>query len=552
MSVAVKLAPESAGAGVVRGPYSPAIDALFAAWDKPGSPGALVAVVKDGEIAHQQGYGEAVIDHGIKHTPTTRYRIASVTKHFLSTVALMLQDECKLKLDDKIAKHIPELPKWSKQISIRQMLTMTSGIRDLGEFMTISGAMTTTSIRAEQLFDLAQRAETLNFPPSRQISYCNTNYRLVQTAIERKEGCSLNESLQRRIFGPLGMSRSRLADDQNEIDMEIAGGYWFDAKGQPRRGIYGMHYSGSGGIVSCLADMLKWHQAFRNGGPFRKGLLQDLLQPGRLSNGRVLDYNLGLTTVPYRGFKTLGHGGSLPGFKTQYMRFPEIDLGILILANREDAVCYQLACQIGGIVLGDRAQKPPAPPADVARLSGTYVDKATGYTMDLKLKDGVMFGSFLGAEERLEPQGDGRMATKGGHFLLEIGPIPSGEGQPKSLPGMVDGGLAMTWEPAPMKAGGPGKLKELAGRYRSAESGATHEVAYRGKALAIRINVGHSNPEPWIEMQPVMADAFRYEVPHMQWTSKPAARFRRNRSGRVTALVLSGSRCRDLVFTRVK
>src|SRR5947207_2236850 len=122
MSVALKLAPESAGAGVVRGSYSPAIDALFAAWDKPGLPGAIVAVVKEGEVVHQQGYGEAVIEHGISHTPTTRYRIASVTKHFLSTVALMLQDEGKLKLDDKIARHIPELPKWSKQISIRQML----------------------------------------------------------------------------------------------------------------------------------------------------------------------------------------------------------------------------------------------------------------------------------------------------------------------------------------------------------------------------------------------------------------------------------------------
>lgn len=551
MSAALKTAPEAAR-DQVRGAYSEAIDALFAKFDKPATPGAIVGVVKDGELVHQQGYGEAVIEHGIRATPTTRYRIASVTKHFLSTVALMLQDEGKLKLDDKIGKHLPELPKWSKQISIRQMLTMTSGIRDLGEFMSISGAMTTTSVRAEQLFDLACRAETLNFPPSRQISYCNTNYRLVQTAIERQEGCTLNESYKRRIFDPLGMTHSRLADDQNEVDMEMATGYWFDAKGAPRRGIYGMHYSGSGGIVSCMADMLKWHQAFRDGKPFRQGLLQDLLQPGKLTNGRTLAYNLGLVSTPFRGFQTFGHGGSLPGFKIHFMRFPEIDLGIVILANREDVGAYQLCRDIGAIVLGDRAQPLPKPPANLKRLAGTYVDRATGYTMDLKIKDGALYGAFLGGEEVMQSTGDGRMATTGGHFLLEVGPLPAGADQPKKLPGVVDGGLPMTWEPAPMKKPGPAKLKEFAGRFQSPESHGSHEVAVRGKDLAIRLNVGNAVSEPWIVMEPVMADTFRYAVPHMQWTTRPAARFARNRAGKVTGLVLSVGRCRDLVFKRVK
>jgi D-aminopeptidase len=551
MSVALKLAPGSAGKDEVRGPYSEAIDRLFAQWDKPATPGGIVAVIEGGRVVHQRSYGEAVIEHGIRATPTTCYRLASVTKHFLCTIALMLQDEGKLKLDDKIARHIPELKPWAKQVTIRQMLTMTSGVRDLGEAMTVSGSMTTTQVRAEQLMELSCRLETLNFPPGRQVSYCNTNYRLVQVAIERKEGCPLGESLRRRIFAPLGMTRTRLAEDQTEIDMEMATGYWFDSDGRPRRGVYGMNYSGSGGIVSCLADMLKWHQAFRDGGPFRKGLLQDLLQPGKLTNGRVLDYNLGLTTVPYRGFRTFGHGGSLPGFKIHFMRFPEIDLGTIILSNREDTVPYQLARRIGGIVLGDRAKPAPAMPAGIERLAGTYVDAATGYSLDLKVKDGVLFGATLGGEERLEATGDGRLATTGGHFLIDI-EIPEGTGRPKMLKGMLDGGLAMCWEPAPMKRPGAAALKAYAGLYRCAETGATHEVSVKGRDLGIRLAVGHANPEIWTPMQAVMADTFRYEVPHLQWTSKPTARFRRSRAGKVTALVLSSNRCRNLVFKRVK
>jgi len=550
MSVALKLAPETGNRDDVRGSYSDAIDRLFAAWDKPSTPGGIIAVIKDGEVIHQRAYGEAVIEHGIKATPTTTYRLASVTKHFLCTVALMLQDEGKLKLDDKIGKHIPELKPEMKKVTIRQMLTMTSGIRDLGEAMTVSGAMTTTQVRAEQLMELSCKLETLNFPPSRQVSYCNTNYRLVQVAIERKEKAPLGEVFQRRLFGPLGMTRTRLAEDQTELDMEFATGYWFDAKGKPRRGVYGMNYSGSGGIVSCLADILKWHQAFRDGGPFRKGLLDDLLQPGKLTNGRVLDYNLGLTTVPYRGFKTFGHGGSLPGFKIHFMRFPEIDLGMIILSNREDTGAYQLCREIGGIVLGDRAKPAPAAPG-LERLVGTYVDKATGYSLDLRIKDGMLFGATLGGEERLEPTGDGRLSTTGGHFLIEF-KIPAGTDKPRKLEGMLDGGLPMSWEPAPMKQPGPAKLKEYAGRYQNAETGATHEVSVKGKELGIRLAVGHANPELWTPMQAVMADTFRYEIPHMQWTSKPTARFERNRSGKVAQLVLSSNRCRNFVFKRVK
>jgi CubicO group peptidase (beta-lactamase class C family) len=551
MSVPLKLAPEAGGKDEVRGPCSEAIDRLFAAWDKPATPGGIIAVIKDGQVVHQKAYGEAVIEHGIRATPTTTYRLASVTKHFLCTVALMLQDEDKLKLDDKIAKHIPELKGWAKQVTIRQMLTMTSGVRDLGEAMTVSGSMTTTQVRAEQLMELSCRLETLNFPPARQVSYCNTNYRLVQVAIERKEKASLGEILQRRIFGPLGMTRSRLAEDQTELDMEFATGYWFDKEGKPHRGVYGMNYSGSGGIVSCLADMLRWHQAFRDGGPFRKGLLADLLQPGKLTNGRVLDYNLGLTTVPYRGFKTFGHGGSLPGFKIHFMRFPEIDLGTIILSNREDTVPYQLAKQIGGIVLGDRARPAPANPPGLERLVGTWVDKATGYSLDLKMKDGSLVGATLGGEEKLEATGDGRLSTTGGHFLIEF-KIPAGADKPKKLEGLLDGGLPMSWEPAPMKKPGAAKLKEYPGRYQNAETGATHEVSVKGKDLGIRLAVGHANPEIWTPMQAVMADTFRYEVPHMQWTSKPTARFERNRSGKIVRLVLSSNRCRNFVFTRVK
>jgi CubicO group peptidase (beta-lactamase class C family) len=534
----------------VRGPYSAAIDRLFSAWDRPATPGALVGVVKDGRPIHQQGYGAAVVEHGIPHTPTTRYRLASVTKHFLSVATLMLQDEGKLRLDDPIHRYLPELPDFGAVATIRQMLTMSSGIRDLGETLTLSGVGNTTTSTADGLFEFACRLKTLNYPPAQQVSYSNTNYRLVQIVIERLSGLALRDFFRQRILDPLGMTRTRLADGQTEVDPEMAGGYWLDKDGNFRGGVYGMHYSGSGGMVSCLADMLKWHQAFRDGGPFRRGLFGDLEQRATLGNGRRMDYALGLTLVPYRGERSLGHGGSLPGFKIQFMRFPDSDLGIVLLCNREDAVPYQLARDIAGIVLFDRLKPAAKPAAALDRLIGTYVDKATGYTLDLKVANGALRAGFLGADEKLEATGDGRFVTGGGHMVIELGPIPAGAERPKKIPGCIGGGLNVTWVPVAQRQPKGKALAEFEGRYRSPETGAEHAVLRRGGRLAIRLLLG-PYPSPWLDMEAIMADTFRFESQHMQWTSRIAVRFARDTKGRVVGLSLSSNRSRNLTFRRV-
>ncbi|MBI1774430.1 MAG: serine hydrolase [Proteobacteria bacterium] len=549
MTQAARLVPAAAMAvHPVRGRWSEAIDGLFRAWDKPGSPGAILAVIKDGAVVHQQGYGLAVVEHGLRHTPTTRFRIASVTKHFLSVVALLLQDEGKLSLDDSVRKYLPELPDYRYTVTLRQMLTMSSGIRDLGETLTLSGVMTTTTIDAAALHEFACRLTTLNFPPATQISYSNTNYRLVQAVVERLTGQSLAELLRQRIFAPMGMTMTQLSEDQGEMFPEMAGGYWFD-EGRIRLGRSGMHYSGSGGIVSCLADMLLWHQAFRDGGPFRRGLMGELERLGRLGDGRSLDYALGLTVTSYRGLRTVGHGGSLPGFKTQLMRFPEHDLGVIILANREDAVPYALARQIGDAVLAEHMRPTLAVPAGSERLAGTYIDKATGYTLDLKLAEGTLKASFLGADETLEPTPDGGFKQTGGHMGIVLTP-PAATGRPQRWRGTIGWGLAVEWTPVEAFQPAANELVAYLGRYVSPETGAVHQIAIRDGHLAIRMGLG-PHPTPWAPCEAIIADVFRFVSKHMQWTARPALRFRRGKDGTVVALELSANRSRDLLFERM-
>jgi CubicO group peptidase (beta-lactamase class C family) len=528
-----------------------AIDALFQPWEQPGSPGALVAVIRNGQIVHRKGYGLAELEHELPHTPTTRYRIASVTKHFLAVAALLLQDRGLLSLDDEIHQHLPELPDYGAPITIRQMLTMSSGIRDLGQTLWLSGVMTTTVSDGRALHELACRTPTLNFPPATEIAYCNTNYRLVQAAIERRTGKSLARVFDEEIFGPVGMGRTVLSEDQSELFPEMAGGYWFDGEGRPRRGYNGMHYSGAGGLVSCLEDLILWHEAFRTGGPFRPGLLKELETVGRLVNGRALDYGLGLAVVTYRGARTIGHGGSLPGFKTQFMRLPDHDLGVIILCNREDAQAYQLARRIADAVLGDALAPPIRPPADIDRLAGSYVDAATGYTLQVKAADGVLKATFLGAEEILEPRSDGGFRATGGHMAIELPPVPPGPVD--RLEGSIGCGLAVAWErltPIPCnEEPSETALNALTGIYRNPETDARHELAVRDGTLAIRLGLG-PQPLPWMVLDPLMPDTFCFRHRHMQWAIQPSLRFQRDRDGRVTSFELSANRSRNLHFDR--
>ncbi|MBM3573542.1 MAG: beta-lactamase family protein, partial [Alphaproteobacteria bacterium] len=340
------------------------INAFFARWDRADQPGGQIAVVRGGRLIHCRGYGAAVVEHGIPHRPKTRYRIASITKHFVSVALLLLQDEGKLTLDDPVRRHLADLPDYGHGVTIRHMLTMTSGIRDLGETLWLSGVMPSTVCDRAYLHDLTCRHGSLNFAPGREISYSNTNYRLVQYIVEKLARQSLAQFLRRRVFKPLGMNATALAEDQTEVFPDLAGGYWFDRDGHLRRGQYGLHYSGSGGLVSTIDDLLRWHQAWRDGGPFRKGLLDQMTEPARLANGLVAEYGLGLALARYRGRPSLRHGGSLPRFRSYFLRFPEDDLGIIVLSNPDEAAAMALARPIADIALGDRLAPTPRLPRD--------------------------------------------------------------------------------------------------------------------------------------------------------------------------------------------
>ncbi|NOR21158.1 MAG: serine hydrolase, partial [Candidatus Aminicenantes bacterium] len=189
------------------------VDKLFSKWDSTVSPGAALAIIKDGKIIYKRGYGMANLEHNIPITTTSVFRIGSTSKQFTASCIAILSLQGKISLDDDIRKHIKELPEYEKPITIRHLLHHTSGIRDYLTLSSIAGLPDDQFYTPEDSLELLSRQKGLNFLPGEEHLYSNSGYFLLGVIVERASGKSLNDFAQTYIFKPLGMKNTHFHDD---------------------------------------------------------------------------------------------------------------------------------------------------------------------------------------------------------------------------------------------------------------------------------------------------------------------------------------------------
>jgi D-aminopeptidase len=181
---------------------------LLAPWEGSG-PGATLGIVHDGALVLHESAGLASIEHGIPIGPETRFRIASVSKQFTCAAILLLAAEGRLSVEDPIHRHLPWLPDFGAPISIDQLMHNTSGLRDMLELMRLGGADLSQPWAQSDLLAVIGRQRSLNFTPGSRFRYSNTGFLLLGRIVEVVGGLPLAEFLDRRIFAPLGMTRTR-------------------------------------------------------------------------------------------------------------------------------------------------------------------------------------------------------------------------------------------------------------------------------------------------------------------------------------------------------
>lgn len=237
------------------------IDALFAQWNKPDSPGCALAVIKDGQVLYKRGYGIANLDHDIPISSKTVFNVASMSKHFTAIGVALLARQGKLSLDDDIRKYLPEMPQYSTPITIRHLIYHTSGIREYSHLMQLAGTRFQDA-PVEEIYQIIARQKELNFKPGEEYLYSNSGYLLLARIVQRVSGKSLREFAGENIFKPLGMSSTRFHDDHSEVIRNRATGY-----SSRRVGGFAVESTtsdsvGDGGLFTTIDDLILWDRIF--------------------------------------------------------------------------------------------------------------------------------------------------------------------------------------------------------------------------------------------------------------------------------------------------
>jgi CubicO group peptidase (beta-lactamase class C family) len=382
------------------------VDAVFASWELPGSPGCALAVAQDGALVYSRGYGYANLDYDIPITPKTVFDVASITKQFNAASLTMLALEGKLSLDDDVRKWLPELPEYDSPITLRHMLHHTSGLRDYLNLFPLAGRSDFYPISHAQILTMMSRQRALIFPPGDQYRYSNTAYMLLAQILERAGGKSLGEMTRERIFEPLGMEGSLMYENLEEIIPRRATGYDRDGDGHLRIvHNYNFDVAGDGQLYSTVEDLLRWDNYLH--GASKPEIHPLMLTAGMLNNGDPVGYAQGIYLREYRGLRTVGHSGSSWGFRSQLVRFVEPELSIAIACNSDFARPGELAQRVADHYLADQlgpesdeepgtgqqgADAPPEPPAltsdQLAEFAGSFFSAELDATYRFAVVDG--------------------------------------------------------------------------------------------------------------------------------------------------------------------
>jgi CubicO group peptidase (beta-lactamase class C family) len=340
-------------------PMPAKVDALFAEWAKPDSPGCAVAVVRGGKILYAKGYGMADLEHDIPITPQSVFYIGSVGKQFTAYAVVRLAGQGKLSLDDDIHKYLPELHDFGRPVTIRHLIHHTSGLRDYFELLTLAGTREGDLVTQKDLLRIIWKQRELNFPTGQRHLYSNSNYALLATIVERVTGESYRAWMARNVFEPLGMSQTQVGDDHARIIKNRAWSYRSDpvAKGAFKTMVFPYSGYGAGGIYSTVEDLARWLSNFTKPREGDAPVTRQMFEPGRLTSGQQIGYAFALMVDEHRGMKRIGHAGALAGYRAYLGFFPDQDLGVIILSNLASFPPGK-AMQLADLFLPEKIEKP--------------------------------------------------------------------------------------------------------------------------------------------------------------------------------------------------
>lgn len=527
------------GPAVAAAQQHPRIDSVFSSWQRTDGPGCIAGVRQNGSTVHLKAYGMANLEYAVPLTAESVSESGSVAKQFTAAVLLLLARDGKLSLDDDIRKHLPQVPDFGAPITLRHLLTHTSGIRDQWALLSIAGWPPGSQVHTiDQIVYLISRQRRLNFPPGELYLYSNTGYALLAAVVRKVTGQSLADWSREHLFRPLGMQHTQWRDDYRRVVPTRATAYSRGAGGAWVQDMPFTMVYGNGGLLSSIPDMLIWNDALTNGtAPLSREIVREMETPMRLNDGTVIGYALGLGVNNWRGIREVAHGGATAGYRTQLSRWPAQNLSVAIFCNAGNATPGDYARQIAQRLLQvPNEDVAPAPvvaitTAELTPLIGAWRDSAWDRTVTTSLQGDKLMISAGGPSTALTHLGKLRFwSPVAGDFQFEQA---NGTGR---LVQQQDGRHEYLRQ-TPIDTASI-RLADYVGRYSSEELDVSYVVQIEDGRLTAR-----RTWETPARLTPVYRDGFA--------APGRTVRFTRDRSGRVTGFRIFAGRALDVRFTRM-
>ena len=406
------------------------LDDQFAHLSQTHRPGFAIGVIQKGQVLINKGYGVANVEHNIPFTGESVSDIGSVAKHITAMGILTLADQGKLSLEDPIHKHLPELAHFDSSLTVRHLITHTSGMPDVYALVALRGWRGGDLMDQNYALRFMKGYEALDFAPGDQYMYSNTAYMLLAEIISRLGNMEFEAWMRQNLFKPLNMGNTFVMDKQGEIYPMMAESYAKGEDGDYYRVFDNSTLQGAGGIYSTITDMLAWLDNFRTAKvPAVKKLTQRMV----LNNGDTLNYALGVNVDTYRGLNRISHSGSSAGYRTKMFYYPESETGIIIKSNTPELNYDQLS-NIENMVLEslfeDLPELPeesvdedeasaPGPQREWEQYDGKYLCRELDLIWNIKSgSKGLIIESYYVDSPLFTPLDNDKLSPDGGNTIM--------------------------------------------------------------------------------------------------------------------------------------
>ncbi|OUR90402.1 hypothetical protein A9Q87_13535 [Flavobacteriales bacterium 34_180_T64] len=514
------------------------IDALVSKQVNDSTPGLVVGVVHKGELIFSKGYGLANLSYGIPNDSKMVYNIGSVSKQFLGYAFAMLHLKGDLSIDDPVNKHLENWPEFKHTVTLRHLLSHTSGYREAYTMSSLAGRIIGVDrLSREECLEVVRRQPELEFIPGSRYTYNSTAWVILAEVLEKVTGVSADVWVENNILQPLDMNDTQIESYVGEVILNTAESYTFNedegyVNQESNRAIFG-----AAEVYTSIHDLVKWINNYRTAEVGGKAVNELFLDPFILNDGINSEYALGIRVDAYRGLKRYRHTGGHEAFSSQLSYFPDQDLGIVTISNYGGRGRIATA-NIADLLLADYMaveddKEHPQIKIEKEKLeqfAGLYVMSTFNRTLDLTVSGDTL---TIGGRTKLIPTSQNTFRIDGWGGKIRIDDLANGKKQltaesaAKNIYNKVE-----KWTPS------EADLRIFEGDYWSDELETNYHLIVKDKKLTIQ--------HRWlgeISLESVANDFFKTD-----WGYN--VKFNRTAEGEISGLSVYSGRTLNVVFHR--